>query len=210
MNISKSLRLLGIAMVAVAINIQAQTFIVDMNANVAGVQSTLTAAPGDSVVVDLLLDLSGAPNGVSSYGVSIRYDRSELTLVSTTELLPAGFSFNLSSGVSGVTPIWSATRGQVETFEAGGFGSGPTSGVLSIGTIRFTASAVASDGEADVFVGLFNAGFDGVFDNSSGDIGASTGFSSGSLLLVPEPEEAAAAVALGLVLVALMCRRRTA
>ena len=156
---------------------------VDMDIVTPGIQSTRAAAVGDSFTAALVMTVDGL--GVSSYGVSVNFDNVELALngaPATTELLPVGFTFNFTAGVSSE----SQALGEVRTFEAATLGSGPASTSFTIGTIAYTVTAVSDNGIADIAPGLFNVGIDGIFDNLSGV--APTTFNPG--YVIPEPGSA--------------------
>ena len=142
----------------------------------------IAASPGDSVTAEIRITSDEA--GVSSYGVSLEFD-SDLDLVLATELLPAGFAFNLSNGVQDTLESQVAQDGHVFTFEAATFGNGPVSTTFAVGTIQFTVKDPQSDG-VDLRSGLFNAGIDGFFDNA-GESLAGVEFGTASVVPVPEP-----------------------
>ena len=162
----------------------AVTVEVDTDPATPGIQSTRAAAVNDIFTIDLVMTADAA--GVSSYGVSVDFDNLELMLngsPASTELLPALFSFNFTPGVSSE----SQPLGQVRTFEAATFGSGPVSSSFVIGSISFKAIAPVTDGLLDITLGLFNTGVDGIFDNAGGDLGPSAVFTGGQVDFVPEP-----------------------
>ncbi len=142
--------------------------------------SVIDAGPGEIVTAEIRLTADGA--GISSYGVSVAFDE-EVDLVDATELLPAGFTFNLSVGVEGSNESEPGTIGQVLTFEAGTFGAGPVNSTFAIGRITFEVVAALDDGN-DLAAFPFNTGIDGLFDNESV---ALVEFSPGSASVVPEP-----------------------
>jgi len=159
------------------------TLEVDMDPITPGVQSTWSAfGPVTATVM-----MTVGPAGVSSYFVSALFDNTELTLVgapASTELLPAGFTFNLTAGVASESQI----LGQVYTFEAGTFGLGPVStGPFSIGTINFTVTSIVDDAVPDITLGFYNVGTDGVFDNAGNPVAPT--FVAASV--APEPSAAA-------------------
>jgi hypothetical protein len=163
----------------------ADTLSVDMDIVAPGIQSIRAASPGDSFTVGLVLTVDAL--GVSSYGVSALFDNTELSLngsPAATELLPAGFSFNITPGVASE----SNSPGEVLTFEAATFGPGPVSTSFVIGTINFTAlGLLLDDSVADITPGFSNVGIDGLFDNGSLDKGSATVFAPGFVIpVVPE------------------------
>ena len=181
----------------------AVTVEVDMDTVTAGIQATRTAALNEVFTIALVMTADAA--GVSSYGVSVNFDNVELTLngaPASTETLPAGFTFNGNAGVNSE----SQALGQVRTFEAGTLGLGPVSSSFTIGTISFRATAPLTDVLLDVTPGLFNTGFDGIFDNSGNDVGAGAIFVGGKVNLIPEPGTAVLLV--GGIAVVLAARRR--
>lgn len=163
------------------------SFTATSGAGIAG-SSVIAAAPGDLLTLELRLQ--PGPEGVSSYGISLLFDtdlRDELELVSVVELTPAGFSFSSTPGrPESQRESTTGVAGNVLTFEALTFGSGPVEGSLVIGRLGFRVNAsVTSDGP-DLFVGLFNPGVDGLFDNAGHDLSAAAAFGSASVT-VPEP-----------------------
>lgn len=183
------------------------TVAVDMDTVTPGIQSVRTAALNDIFDIGLVMTADAA--GISSYGVSVLFDNGELKLngvpdiAAATELLPPGFTFNFNAGVGSA----SQALGQVYSFEAATLGLGPVSSTFTIGTISYKAIAPFTDGVLDVTPGLFNAGFDGIFDNAGGDLGPTTVFTGGKVdLVVPEPSRAALLV--GAMAMMLAVRRR--
>jgi len=141
------------------------TISVDMDTTTPGIQSTRTAlGPFTAALV-----MTVGPGGVSSCGISELFDNTELSLVgapASTELLPAGFTFNLTPGVTSE----SQALGQVYTFETATLGLGPANTNFTIGTINFTAAALVDDGVPDITLGFYNLGLDGLFDNSGNPV----------------------------------------
>ena len=129
--------------------------------------NSITASSGDTLTVTINLTAESA--GISSYGVSIEFDTDlidELNIVSVTELLPAGFDFNLTPGPSSTQESSGVQKGNILTLEAATFQNGPVSTTFAIGTIEFlVTNNIATDG-LDIFSGLFNVSFDGVFNNN--------------------------------------------
>ena len=139
------------------------TLSIDLDMGTPGIQSTRAVLPGASFTIGLVLTVDAA--GVSSYGVSALFDNTELGLngsPAASELLPAGFAFNITPGVA----LESDPLGLVHTFEAATFDLGPVSTSFTIGTINFTALVPFTDGVADVTPGFLNTGIDGMFDNA--------------------------------------------
>ena len=158
------------------------TIDVDMDTITPGIQTTRsTLGPFTAALV-----MTVGPGGVSSYGLSLLFDNTELSLVGVTpatELLPAGFAFNITPGVAS----FSQALGQVYTFEAATFGLGPASTSFTFGLINYTVTSIVNDGIADISPGLFNIGIDGLFDNAGLPVvpTLNPGF------VVPEPNAAA-------------------
>jgi hypothetical protein len=176
---------------------------VDMDVLTLGIQSTRTVAIND--IFDIALVMTTPATGVSSYGISVNFDNTELTLSgapASTELLPAGFTFNATPGVASESQV----LGQVRTFEAATFGAGPVSNSFTIGTITFKATAPLTDGLFDITPGLFNTGIDGIFDNFSNDLQPVATFTGGKVDVVPEPASAVLLITCGAG--ALLSRRR--
>jgi hypothetical protein len=157
----------------------AATVSVDMDTSTAGIQSSRNAAPGDMFPVDLVLTVDAS--GVSSYGISVFFDTTELMLngspASSMPALPGGLFF--------LTPVTESSP-YVYTFNGATLGIGPVSTSFTIGTINFKvpgAATVLNDGLADISLGFYNAGVDGLFDNGGGSVAAT--FNGGAV--VPEP-----------------------
>lgn len=143
------------------------TVSIDMDTNVPGVQGSRVASPGESFPIAMWLDVGAS--GLSSYGVSLLFDTIEFDLMgagAASELLPAGFDFNLTDGVESLLEDIGGGLGRVSTFEAATFGAGPIDSTFIIGTIDFLVDAIADDGLVDLTPGLFNAGIDGFFSNA--------------------------------------------
>jgi hypothetical protein len=180
--LSKAITALVVVFGCVTSGWAAVSFSVDMDLGTAGIQNTRAASPGDIFSVGLVLSVDAA--GVSSYGVSVNFDNTELSLngsPASTELLPAGLTFNITPGVASE----SQPLGQVRTFEAATFGLGPVSTSFTVGTISYKALVPVSDGLADVSLGFFNTGIDGYFDNAGNPVVPT--FNPGYLVVVPEP-----------------------
>ena len=158
------------------------TIDVDMDTGTAGIQTTRsTLGPFTAGLV-----MTIGPGGVSSYGISLLFDNTELALVgapASTELLPPGFSFNITPGVASE----SQALGQVYTFEAGTFGPGPSSTSFTFGLISYTATALVDDAIPDITPGFWNVGIDGMFDSAG--FAVVPVFNPG--FVVPEPNAAA-------------------
>jgi hypothetical protein len=151
--------------------------------------NVIEARPGDLLTAQVRL--SPDSTGVSSYGISLRFDTDladELDLLGAVEFLPPGFSFVLSTGVASTQESELFREGHVFTCEAVAAGNGPTGGTFSICQLDFRVTAnVVTDG-ADLFTGLFNSGVDGIFDNAGNPL--SPDFATASVV-VPEPGTAA-------------------
>jgi hypothetical protein len=158
------------------------TLSVDMDIITPGIQSTRSSlGPFTAGLV-----MTVGPGGVSSYGISILFDNTELSLVgapASTELQPLPGGINITAGVA----LESQALGQVYTFEAATLGLGPVSTSFTIGTINFTATALVNDGLPDITLGFYNAGIDGMFDNAG--FAVVPVFANASV--VPEPSTAA-------------------
>ncbi len=154
------------------------TLSVDMDTVTPGIQSTWDAL--GPVTAGLVMTVG--PGGVSSYGISALFDNTELSLSgvpASTELLPAGLTFNITPGVASE----SQPLGRVYTFEAATFGLGPVSTSITIGTINFTVTSLVDDAAPDITLGFYNGGIDGLFDNAGNPVVPL--FVNGSV--VPEP-----------------------
>ena len=149
--------------------------------------NAIDAAPGDTLTATVSLAIDAL--GVSSYGVSLRFDTDlgdELTLLSATELLPPGFSFNLNPGCQSTQQSSTTQPGNVLGCEAATLATGPVSTTVDIFTVEFQVTAnVATDG-ADMETFVNPGGFDGIFDNAGNPV-TPTSFGTAAVnLLVPE------------------------
>jgi hypothetical protein len=166
--------------------------------------ATIAAAPGDVLTGEIRVT---GDVGISSYGLSLEFDLDlgdELDVDSVTELTPPGFAFSFTPGVALVQESTAFQRGRVLTFEAATLGVGPAAFV--VGHVVFTVGAgVASDGP-DLFLGLFHAGVDGLFDDDGQDLAALADFRSATVNAIPEAASAAL-LALGVLGLALRARR---
>lgn len=192
---------LGASAPATATPVVDLAFVATSGAGVPGAAS-IAASPGD--VVTLELRLRPGPEGVSSYGVSLRFDaglRNELDVISIHEFRPAGFTSSFTPfALAFQQESSSSGEGRLYTFEAYTTGAGPVAGVLAIGRVEFrVTSAVSGDGP-DVEAGLFNAGVDGIFDNGGHDLEPIAHFGTAAVF-VPEPATIIL-VATGLLLIA--------
>lgn len=162
---------------------------IDMDTSAAGVQSTRSAVPGDIFDAAIIFDLSAQPAGLSSYGVSMQFNNTELQLngspaATANPSLPSGLTRFTLTGVGAESNDVGGGLGQVSNFEAGTLGLGPTSGTFSAGTVSFKVLSPITVAGTDITVGLFASGFDGLADNSNVTISSVT-FNGGSV--VPEP-----------------------
>lgn len=171
--------------------------------------NTISALPGDTLSASVSISADAA--GVSSYGISMLFDTDfgdELNLISVNELLTAPFTFNVTPGCASTQESSGAQAGNVLTCEAGTFGAGPSLATVDIMDLVFLVTAnVATDG-FDIETGVFNTGFDGIFDNVGGPVTPTFGQAVVDLLLLPEPGTGLL-VSLGLLGFALRSRKRS-
>ena len=171
--------------------------------------NTISALPGDTLSASVSISADAA--GVSSYGISMLFDTDfgdELNLISVNELLTAPFTFNVTPGCASTQESSGAQAGNVLTCEAGTFGVGPSLATGDIMDLVFLVTAnVATDG-FDMETGVFNTGFDGIFDNVGGPVTPTFGQAVVDLLLLPEPGTGLL-VSLGLLGFALRSRKRS-
>ncbi len=181
----------------------ANTVSVDMDLLTPGIQSTRVAAPGDVFGVGLVLSVDA--NGVTSYGISALFDTSELMLVVPP---PAAAVPALPGGLSPLAaPVENNALGQVYSFTGATLSPmGPASTSFTIGTINFKVLTPKSDGLADISLGFFNGGVDGLFDNNGNS--ASLTFNPG-FVEVPEPSTWALALGGSATMLLLVRRRRS-
>ncbi|MCB1739021.1 MAG: S8 family serine peptidase, partial [Gammaproteobacteria bacterium] len=121
----------------------------------------------------LRLTLIPGPQGVSSYGVSLRFQSGLALDAEPRELLPSGFQSNQSVGVEAWQAANGAMDGTVLTFEATTTGDGPVGDgmvtpTLTVGELDFE---VIEPGAIGVRAGFFNPGVDGLYDNQGLDLG---------------------------------------
>jgi len=182
----------------------AQVVSIDMDLGTAGIQDTRVATSGIGFPIGLVLEPGAA--GISFYGITVRFDTTELlldgvpaTTTSPPPSLPPPFTDLGTGGESNAT-------GEVTNISAFDPDSaGPTSGQHVIATISFTPTVVTDDGIADVVPALFTPIFDVLWDNAGTDVASSYAFKPG--YVVPEPSTTG--VVLGLVAGAsLLARRR--
>ena len=129
--------------------------------------STISAAPGDTLVAEIRIHPDGG--GLGGYSFSLEFDPdlgNELDLVSVTELLGV-MEFNLNEGVDSTQESTPSLTGKIEGIEAVTRDlPGPTSGTVIAAEVTFSVTSnVATDGN-DVFVGEFETEGDIVFDNA--------------------------------------------
>jgi hypothetical protein len=159
----------AIALVAsfgcVASGLAQDSFSVDMDLITPGIQNTRVASPGDTFTVGLVLSVDAA--GVSSYSVSELFDKTELSLngspAASVPALPGGL-FPLAA------PVEKNALGQVYSVNGATLGIGPVSTIFTIGTVNYSAVTPLSDGLADIMLGFFNVGVDGLFDNAGNPV----------------------------------------
>ncbi len=174
---------------------------VDMDVGAAGIQGTRKAAPGDTFAADIVLSVDAA--GVSSYGISVQFDTTELSLNGAT---PAANNPVLPGGLGSlVAPTWNNAQGWVHFFNATTLGAGPANTTFTIGTINYLVTSVSDDGLVDVQPGFFVEGADGLFDNAGNSVTPT--FKPG-YVIVPEPAATGLVTGLMAVLGAIIARRR--
>jgi len=205
------LRILGLVLPALlatsagATPIAELVFVASSGAGAPGT-STIQAEPGDLLTAEIRV--TAGPEGVSAYGISLEFDvdlGDELDVVSVTELLPPGFSFSFTPGVARIQESAATRPGRVLTFEGATLGLGPANRTFVIGELVLRVTdALATDG-ADLVLGLWNPGVDGLFDNAGADLAPSASFGSASIVALPEPASALL-VALGLAALARLRR----
>ncbi len=150
------------------------TISVDMDPATPGIQSIRAASTGDTFTAGIVMSVDSA--GVSSYGISVLFDSTELMLngsPAATELLPTNLTYNLSTGVA------LESSSNVYTFEAVTLGTGPMNTNFLIGTIAFRIKTPTNDNLPDMTLGLYNTGVDGVYDNAGNAVAPT--FNSGLL-----------------------------
>ena len=171
--------------------------------------NTISALPGATLSASVSISADAA--GVSSYGISILFDTDfggELNRISVSELLTSPLTFNVTAGCASTQESSGAQAGNVLTCEAGTFGVGPSLATVDIMDLVFHVTAkVATDG-FDMETGVFNTGFDGIFDNVGGPVTPTFGQAAVDLLLLPEPGTGLL-VSLGLLGFALRSRKRS-
>ena len=153
--------------------------------------ASIDAAPGDRLTGEVRISSSDRA-GVAAYGISLSFDTDlgdELQLESVVELLPVGFTHNLTLGPEATQESTAGQQGGIRTLEALSLvpgGTGLASAVAAEVTFRVTAN-VATDGE-DVFTGAFSPGVDAVGDGDDVDITAAVVFQGASVnQLAPVP-----------------------
>ncbi|MCP5059418.1 MAG: PEP-CTERM sorting domain-containing protein [bacterium] len=148
--------------------------------------ANVNAVAGDTL--EALLRVTADATGVSSYGLSVRFDAdgaNELDLVGAIELLDTAFNIDLGgSGPLSTTESGSGTAGELLSFAAGATGVGVVNASFVVALLSFSVTAnVVPDG-IDLMAGFFNTGTDGLFGSGGEALAASTIFSGAS---VPEP-----------------------
>ena len=167
----------------------------------------IAVTPGSLVTAQVRI--TAGPEGLSSYGVSLRFDN-DLDLVTATELLPTGLGFShLTTGFELLSESSGQALGNIQSCEAVTFGAGVVDASFLACEIVFRANANLADDGEDLFVGLFATGVDGLFASNGSDLAATAVFANASVHPVPEPSAEFAAIAVAAAL-ALQCRRRAA
>jgi cysteine-rich repeat protein len=141
---------------------------IDLDPDTAGIQTQREVASGGSLVANIVVQTDAG--GLSSYAISAQFDSVEVDLSgvpAATEFLPTGFDANLTStGVESETEDNGTGTGQVLTFEAVAYASGPVSSTFIAGEINFTVTSPDDSAVLDVDSGFFNLAIDGAFDNA--------------------------------------------
>ena len=141
---------------------------IDLDPDTPGIQTQREVPSGAALVASIVIEADAG--GLSSYAVSTQFDSSEVDLSGTpaaTEFLPTGFDTNLTAGgVEAETEDAGSGVGQVLTFEAVAYTSGPVSSTFVAGEIDFTVTSPDGTSALDVEAGFFNLAIDGAFDNA--------------------------------------------
>lgn len=144
---------------------------------------SIDAAPGDLLTGEIRIDTAD-PTGIAAYGISLAFDADlgdELDLESVTELLPAGFTHNLTPGPQATHESTAAGQGAILTVEALSLagGTGMAYAVAAEVVFRVTAN-VATDG-TDVSTGILFYGVDAIGNGGDDDITSTATFQGASV-----------------------------
>lgn len=163
----------------------------------------IAVTPGSTVTAQVRI--TAGPEGLSSYGVSLRFDN-DLDFLLANEFLPAGLGFsNLTAGFEVISESSGQVPGQIQSCEAVTFGAGVVDASFVACEIEFRANANLADDGEDIFVGLFATGVDGLFASDGSDLAGGAVFANASVHPVPEPSAEFAVLA---VAAALAVQRR--
>ncbi len=176
-------------------------FSIDVDPVRPGIQSNISATPGMSFGVDVILEIT-EDTSIDLYGISVRYNTAELRLDSLVETPIPSFdsTFPISASGDTITGIEAGTP--VSRFGMGP--SAPPSLSFVVASLGFTAIAPA--GQANDFdLVLFEGPFDGSSDNTFSLLTPVLNNASvTAVVAVPEPTATILVLALGVA----VCRRR--
>jgi hypothetical protein len=132
----------------------------------------VAAEVGDTLTATIYLENVG--DTIFAYTIEASFDASELSLVTATEFLPAGFTTNLNVGTAN-SGLCSGLMFEAVTLPAAGIG-----GRFAIGELVLDVHTVIADGMPDLTTGPCSGTTDeAIYDGSLIDVTASTTFESG-------------------------------
>lgn len=163
--------------------------LLDMDTTVAGIDSSVTVAPGATIDVGVVVRVT-APDSLGGYAFGVDVAG------------PATFDSGNHTAIGGFTPLASPSVGNGFRFSAGVLGGGTLAvpGDYNVGTLSFVVTGSGG------LTPSIDAGFEG-FSNASGSVpDGSVALTGGSFTAVPEPGSLAM-LSLGLGTVLLRRRR---
>jgi hypothetical protein len=164
--------------------------------------ATIEAAPGDRLTGEIRI-LSTEPSGIAAYGLSLSFDpdlADELNLESVIELLPSGFTHNITPGPEATQESTGSHAGGIRTLEAIALTSGAGVSNAVIAEVKFRVNAAVSSDGTDVFTGAFSPGVDAVGNGDNVDITSSVIFQGASVDTLPMSSVPTGSVWLGPIL----------
>lgn len=144
---------------------------------------TIDALPGDRITGEVRI-FSTEPSGIGAYGISLSFDPDfgdELILESVSELLPTGFTLNITPGPESTQESGLGQAGGIRTLEAIALTPGPAVATAVVAEVIFRVTSTVSTDGADVFTGAFSPRVDAIGNGDNVEITSGVIFEDASV-----------------------------
>ncbi len=171
-------------------------FSIDLDPAVAGIQNTRNVTADQVISAAISLQITGTTK-VSGYGVSTRFDATELLLQSYITSPPTGW-FEIAPATTTIpsavvdSDFGSTVIGQINSINASNFAGYIDSSFSGlIGSLSFKVAAPVSNGSVDIAPGFYVSGIDGLNDENGFAITSGVVFQGAHINVSAVPEPAA-------------------